>query len=376
MERQRAMETIHTGIWHNKPPESKEAAKNLLSLALEDKLTYTCANISDWDMFTNGNWYISFSGGKDSTVLLYIAAAMLNRIPVQPHPLRILFCDTGLEYPEIREFVPWYLGWLEEKFPRITIEYTRKRPEKNYLDVVREYGYPVISKEVSFDIEKARRGAISSLEKLDGVAKNKNTGKISKYNIPKYKYLINSPFKISSLCCGHTKKRPANLYEQKTRYLPMTAVMATEGKLRYKKWLQQGCNAYESKRPQSKPMSFWKEQDVLQFILQENIPVCSVYGETLPFDGENFYRESLLDMPLKCTGCRRTGCIFCAFGAHLEKGETRFQRLKRTHPKHWNHCINGGEWDPVDGMWKPSKTPGHIGMGMGRVLDFIGVKYE
>lgn len=55
MERQRAMETIHTGIWHNKPPESKEAAKNLLSLALEDKLTYTCVNGGEWDP-VDGMW--------------------------------------------------------------------------------------------------------------------------------------------------------------------------------------------------------------------------------------------------------------------------------------------------------------------------------
>lgn len=369
------METIHTGIWHNHPPESKEAAKRLLSLPLEDKLTYTCANISDWDMFTNGNWYISFSGGKDSTVPLYIAAAMLNRMPVQPHPLRVLFCDTGLEYPEIRKFVPWYLGWLEEKFPRITIEYTRKRPEKKYLDVVREYGYPVISKEVAQIIKGARDGTPVFIAKINGEYEEKY-GKEDFLKSVKYKFLLDAPFLISEQCCKKTKKEPSDLHSIQIKCSFMTAVMATEGRRRMSTWLKNGCNAYESKHPQSKPMSFWKEQDVLQFILQEKIPICSVYGEICPFDGENFYSDSLVDMPLKCTGCQRTGCIFCAFGAHLEKGETRFQRLKRTHPKHWNHCINGGEWDPVDGMWKPSKTPGHIGMGMGRVLDFIGVKYE
>lgn len=243
------------------------------------------------------------------------------------------------------------------------------------LDVVREYGYPVISKEVAQIIEGGRKGQRSSLLQLDGIY-----GKFQEKNYfdkTKYKFLLDAPFLISWKCCTYTKKHPAHLYERKTGYLPITAIMATEGKLRYPKWLQQGCNAYKSKKPQSKPMSFWGEQDVLRYILQEGIPICSVYGEIKPFDGLNFYEDSLTGKaPLKCTGCQRTGCIFCAFGAHLEKGETRFQRLKRTHPKHWNHCVNGGEWDPVDGMWKPSKTPGHIGMGMGRVLDFIGVKYE
>ncbi len=59
-------------------------------------------------------------------------------------------------------------------------------------------------------------------------------------------------------------------------------------------------------------------------------------------------------------------CVFCGFGAHLEKGESRFQRLKRTHPKLYNYCINGGEIDPVDGLWKPNNQ----GLGMGYVFDW------
>ena len=368
------MELMET-IWQNNPP-SKEKAKELLSLSLEDKLVYTCANISGWDMFTNGNWYISFSGGKDSTVLLYIAAAMMNQMTVQPHPLRVLFCDTGLEFPEIRKFVPWYINWLSEKFPRITIDYTRKRPEKRFDCVIKEYGYPVISKEVSQKIKEARNGSKSAILRLNGDRKDKDGDK-NRFNIEAYKFLLDSPFLISHQCCNKSKKEPAHHYERKSKLFPMVATMAVEGKLRFQKWLQSGCNAYEGKRPTSKPMSFWTEQDVLNYILQENIPICSVYGDILPFDGENYCESSLIDVPLKCAGRQRTGCIFCAFGAHLEKGDDqRFVRLKQTHPKHWNYAINGGEWDPLDGMWKPSRTPGHIGLGMGRVLDFIGVPYE
>lgn len=364
-------------VWHNRPPQTREAAKELLSLPLEDKLTYTCANISEWEAFTAGNWYISFSGGKDSTVLLYIAAGMMNRMPVQPHPLRVMFCDTGLEYPEIRCFVPWYIGWLQEQFPRINIEYTRRRPAVPFWEVILRYGYPVISKEVSKKVKEARNGAPNAISKFNGdyVSQNGRNGR-SRFNIEAYKYLLDAPFLISHMCCEKTKKTPAKSYEKLNKSHPMVAVMAFEGRLRYQKWVKQGCNAYEGNRPISKPMSLWREQDVLQFILDNDIPICSVYGEVDYFDGENFYRDALTDMPLKCTGCQRTGCIFCAFGVHLEKGETRFQRLKRTHPKHWNYAINGGEWDRSDGMWKPSRTPGHIGLGMGRVLDYICVAYE
>ena len=73
---------------------------------------------------------------------------------------------------------------------------------------------------------------------------------------------------------------------------------------------------------------------------------------------------------LKTTGCNRTGCIFCMFGCHLEKEPNRFQRLKETHPRQYEYCIGGGAM--VDGKWQPTKE----GLGLGKVLDYIGVKYE
>lgn len=53
------------------------------------------------------------------------------------------------------------------------------------------------------------------------------------------------------------------------------------------------------------------------------------------------------------------------------KGENRFERMKHTHPKHYDFCIGGGEFDPADGLWKPNEK----GLGYGRVLDYIGVRY-
>ena len=118
-------------------------------------------------------------------------------------------------------------------------------------------------------------------------------------------------------------------------------------------------------------MSFWTEQDVLRFIVDRQLPYASVYGEIVASDGENDYGATLIDCKLHCTGCQRTGCMFCAFGAHLEKGENRFERMKHTHPKHYEFCIGGGAYDPVDGLWKPNEK----GLGYARVLDYIGVRY-
>lgn len=146
--------------------------------------------------------------------------------------------------------------------------------------------------------------------------------------------------------------------------------MASESQQREKEWKRTGCNAFDGKRPMSKPMSFWTEQDVLRFIADRELPIASVYGDIVASDGENDYAETLIDCKLHCTGCQRTGCMFCAFGAHLEKGENRFERMKHTHPKHYDFCIGGGEWD-ADGLWKPNEK----GLGYGRVLDYIGVRY-
>ena len=66
----------------------------------------------------------------------------------------------------------------------------------------------------------------------------------------------------------------------------------------------------------------------------------------------------------------RTGCVFCGYGCHLEKEPNRFQKLAKTHPKLYTYCIGGGNY--VDGIWQPNNK----GLGMGKVLDFIGVNYE
>ena len=151
----------------------------------------------------------------------------------------------------------------------------------------------------------------------------------------------------------------------------MVATMAEESRLRIAYWMRTGCNAFEGKRPMGKPMSFWTEQDVLRFIVDREIPIASVYGDIVASDGDNDYAETLIDCKLHCTGCQRTGCMFCAFGAHLEKGENRFEMMKHTHPRHYDFCISGGETDPVDGLWKPNEK----GLGYGRVLDYIGVRH-
>lgn len=337
--------------------------KQMQSLPLDIKIRMTKERIEQWYEHWDGQVYVSFSGGKDSTVLKHIVDSMYDDVPS-------LFVNTGLEYPEIQKFA------MSQKNV-VTV-----RPEMRFDEVIKKYGYPVVSKEVAQTVCEAKKNAqtgkyIYRIKKLNGELVDKN-GKPSTYNIPQWKFLLDAPYDISHKCCDVMKKKPAKTYEKTTGRKAIIGTLASESTLRKTQWVRYGCNAFESKRPTSQPLSFWAEQDILHYIKQFDVPYCSVYGEIVPVDdGEQFngqlttfdvlndYEGTLL----KTTGCDRTGCIFCMFGCHLEKEPNRFQRLKETHPRQYEYCISGGEY--VDGKWQPSKE----GLGLGKVLDYINVKY-
>ncbi len=315
------------------------------SLPLSAKILMTQRRIREWYEHYEGEVYVSFSGGKDSTVLLHIARQLYPDIEA-------VFVNTGLEYPEIQKFV--------KSFDNVTI----LRPEMRFDEVIKKYGYPLISKEVSECVSQGRKALERGdgrynyrLLKLQGKALDKD-GRPSLYNRKRYEPLLYTSFRCGHECCIVMKKKPAKAYTKKTGKKPITAQMAAESHLRTQQWMKNGCNGFDMKAPISNPMSFWTEQDVLQYIQQENIPIASVYGEIV-WDGEK----------LVTTGCDRTGCIFCAFGCHMEKS-SRFQRLKETHPRQYEYCIGGGEYDE-NGIWKPNKE----GLGMGKVFDDLNDLY-
>ena len=303
--------------------------KQMQSLPLDIKIEMTKRRIKEWYEEFDGNVYVSFSGGKDSTVLLDLARRIYPDIPA-------VFIDTGLEYPEIREFVKSIdsVTWL--------------RPKMNFRKVIETYGYPLVSKEISGKIYYARKGRKEALMAFEGKTVD---GTESKYRqrYKKWRSLCNSNVPISHKCCEVMKKDPAKAYEKETGRKPILATMAVESALRVRSWLQNGCNAFTAKRPSSQPMSFWTEQDVLEYIKTFGVAYASVYGEIVDENGK-----------LKTTGASRTGCMFCMFGAHLEKEPNRFQCMKITHPKIYDYCMK----PMADG-----------GLGLAEVLDFIGVKH-
>ena len=103
----------------------------LQALSLNEKEERTKVRIRQWvEYWGLDHVYVSFSGGKDSTVLLDIAR--------QLYPdMKAVFLDTSLEFPELRQFVSTFDN----------VEYLK--PPMNFRQVIEKYGYPVISKEVS-----------------------------------------------------------------------------------------------------------------------------------------------------------------------------------------------------------------------------------
>lgn len=325
----------------------KHTNKDLLIMqnwSLERKIHVSQLRIMEWCEHYGGNAAVSFSGGADSTVLLDLARRIYPDI-------KAVFVNTTMEFPEIIKFV--------KSFDNVDII----SPKTNYEKVVKEYGYPVVSKEVSNYIHRMKTydGCMEAymnkvhLQPLEWIRENAysipysflkcmfgfskrdleefiRTGIMphSQYRIPnRWQYLIAAPFKISDRCCYHLKKAPIKKYTDKTGRKTIVGNLAEESLLRRQIWLKQGCNAFDAKEPKSMPLSFWTHQDILLYLKITGIPYCSLYGDITTEKGL-----------LKFTGYQRTGCAGCLFGCHLDGTPNRLQRLHITHPAIYDYLFD------------------------------------
>jgi 3'-phosphoadenosine 5'-phosphosulfate sulfotransferase (PAPS reductase)/FAD synthetase len=305
------------------------------SLPLQAKIKMTEHRIKDWFNYWDGDVYLSFSGGKDSDVLRDIIMKM--RKPYCDIP--IVFCNTGLEYPEVLKHV--------RELAKEHNQIEQIRPERTFKDIWENDGIPLVSKRVARMIRIARGelgGEQSRNLILNGINKHgKKTN--SRWKMPeKWKPLINTNIKISDTCCDYLKKKPFIKYEKETGRKVMTAMMSGEGGTRD---MIQQCNMFEGSRPKSSPMLFWLEDDVWAYINSTGMGIAETYyDKKYEFKGQKVLIE----------GEKRTGCMFCAFGQHMEKGCTKFQKMQVTHPRQHEKII--------------------YKMKLNEALDEIGVKYE
>lgn len=284
---------------------NRKELEMLQALPLDIKVAKSKLRIKEWiDFYGEDGVYVSFSGGKDSTVLLDLVRQ------VNPN-IRGVFVDTGLEYPELKEFV--------KTFDNIdTI-----RPSMSFKQVIETYGYPITTKEQANYLHDIRSGS-DKMRELRLSGDEKGRFKLSQ----RWEYLIDAPFDISAECCNVMKKRPIKDYEKRTSRVPFVGTLAEESSLRLQAYLNSGCNSFDSNRPKSTPLGFWTEQDILMYVKENKLKICSVYGDIVEKNGK-----------LVTTGEERTGCIYCGFGAHLQPYPNKYQRLEMTHPKLYKYCM-------------------------------------
>lgn len=333
------LEEYRAAVDQRKAAEGKHDykwAKSFLDAPFETKIQIALARITEWVIYHEGNVCVSFSGGKDSTVLLDLVRRVYPDCPA-------VFCDTGLEYPEIRDFVDT-VDNVEIIHPTIYNRHTRKYERIYFNQIIKTKGYPLPTKEIADTVNYARRGKERALQKLNGTLTD-NDGKKSRYNCQKWKFLLDAPFPISGDCCHYMKKLPFKKYERETGRKPIIGIMASESYLRNSEWLRNGCNVFNNTRPTSRPLMSWTTNDILKYLQQFNIKYCSIYGD-ITTNGNGDYGT---------TGADRTGCMFCMFGVHLEPTPNRFQRMAKTHPDLYDYCINT--------------------MGLSEILDYINVDY-
>ena len=300
--------------------------KQMQGWSLERKIQVSQSKIIQFYEHFKGKCYISFSGGKDSSCLLDLARRCYPN-------MEAVYVDTQLEFPEVRKFA------LSHK------NVTTVKPKMRFNEVIQKYGWCYPSKDIAKDIYSAKRGKEWALNRFKGLNADGTESHFKRTRYVKWAYLLNNPFILSDKCCGIMKEKPLRKYEKESGKHAIVGTLASDSQRRKMSWYITGCNAFESKKKISKPLSFWTEQDILRYLRDYHIPYANVYGN-ISEDKRG---------RLQTTGEIHTGCIFCPVGCHLDK-VNRFQRLQVTHPKLYEYII--------------------YTLNLRELLDYVGVNYK
>lgn len=222
------------------------------------------------------NFYLSFSGGKDSTVVHHLLdmAVPGNKIPR-------VFINTGIEYNDIVQFVK-ELAESDERFVII-------KPSQNIKTMLERVGYPFKSKEHSVMVHEWQLGHRETKKMKTYLSE---TG--SRYECPKmlkYQFTDEFKMKISPECCNELKKKPVKKWQKENKKpINITGMQREEGGERTHIDCIMVKNGKMVKfHPLAKVSGEWEDW----LIKEHNIKLCKLYEE--PY---SFYR----------TGCK--GCPF------------------------------------------------------------------
>lgn len=252
------------------------------------------------------NFYLSFSGGKDSTVLHYLLDdAIPNNIPR-------VFIDTGIEYEAIKNFV-YKLAEHDNRFKII-------KPTQNIRKVLEKYGYPFKSKEHSHIVSIYQNSGMGkTTSNYLGLGETKKNRLVPK--CLRYQFTDEFDLKISDKCCYKLKKEPAKKWEKENKKsIVLTGMMNNEGGQRAK---LSNCiitdknGKIQKFHPLLKVSVEWEQW----YIETHNIKLCELYYPPYNFN--------------------RTGCKGCPFNIKIQK---ELNILKEFLPNEYKQC---------ELIWKP-----------------------
>ena len=265
---------------------------------LPQKIDHSLGVIEAFASWFEGKVYVSFSGGKDSVVMLSLVEFIIPNV-------QCVFVMTGCESPSVCRFV-------RQQQAHHNIEIIR--PEKTLRQVFAEYGFPLVSKKTAHDIECVRRNPYckSSRNKL---------WLGNPHHIPeRWMYLLNEPYQVSARCCFWLKHQPAYEYHKRTGLNPYIGLLASESYQRTLGYIQQGgCNVFEvsgKNHPRSLPLAIWTDDDVWAYIRDRRLSLPDIYEQ----------------------GAIRTGCMGCGFGAHLNT--SGIDTMQKLWPKWYDMVMN------------------------------------
>lgn len=349
--------------------EEIDAKTKIASFMVKQKSPYSFkrryAEIRAWE-FVNEcdkrglNYHVSI-GGLDS-ITLYL---FLKSIDIDAPGVSVSY----LEDKSIQE--------IHKQLGIIRLSSAKKEDGTtwNKTQILQEFGFPVLSKEVASKIEhlqspteknKTIRHAIITGETgaYGGWQKNSKMKLAQKWlNLfagyenenENVNYKI-APFKVSSKCCYYLKEKSSHDWAKEHNSVPFLGLMASEGGRREKSLMINGCNYFGKSTIRSAPFAIFNRQDILQLALELNVPIPAIYG-TIEKDEKGM---------LYTTRAQRTGCSMCGFGIQLErKRPHRFDRLREDNPKEWHY------W-----MYECCTDENGEKYGWGKVLDYIGIGWE
>ena len=284
-------------------------------------------------------------GGLDSITLCYFLRSLHIDLP--------MVSASSLEDKSIQS-VHKQLGVINVK------------PIKNKVDVIRQFGYPILSKEIANKISLLQRPSADNATVRHAII----TGETGEYggnrkdtrmklsqcwlelfggyeNENECVDYLKPDFLVSDRCCYYLKEKPCDDWAKQNNSVPFLGLMASEGGRRQKSLMMNGCNYFGESTIRSAPFAIFSRQDILQLALDLKVPVPSIYG-TIERDQSGL---------LRTTKAQRTGCSMCGFGIQKERTRPhRFDLLYQRNPKEWAYWMEN--------------------VGFGKCFDWIGFKWR